>query len=194
MEAVYTEYFQKSKVFLYPLLKLKKGLPYVPKQTYVCWEHVHLIEDYRFLCEYNVKMSFSFNKFCDKYLKSHEKFDEYIDLGNNKHLFIFDFISYKSDVDRFVKGKYSQFSFNSKLIIIEFFKTKDDISEYINAFLSPDGYHDQYAKFLNINIAVIEKVYELCTPPDLDKETLINKNELMYNLLEKLSIPLDKQK
>ena len=69
-----------------------------------------------------------------------------------------------------------------------------DISEYINAFLSPDGYHDQYAKFLNINIAVIEKVYELCTPPDLDKETLINKNELMYNLLKKLSIPLDKQK
>jgi len=192
MDAVYTEYFQKSKVFLYPLLKLKKGLLYVPKQTYVCWEHVHLIEDYRFLCEYHVKMSIPFKKFCEEYLRSHEKFDEYVDLGNNKHLFIFDFISYKNDVDRFVIGKYSQFSFNSKLIIMDFFNTKDAVSEYITAFLSPDAYHDQYAKFLNISITIIEEVYELCTSPDLEKETLINKNELMYNLLEKCSISLDK--
>ena len=49
MGVVYTNYFQKSKVFLYPLLQLKKGLSYVPKQTYVAMEHVYSVENYKFL-------------------------------------------------------------------------------------------------------------------------------------------------
>ena len=46
---VYTEYFQKSKVFLYPLLEYRKGLTHVPKQTYCAWEDVYSIEDRMFL-------------------------------------------------------------------------------------------------------------------------------------------------
>ena len=47
MDAVYTEYFQKSKVFLYPLLNLKKGLDFVPIETYISWDGVYETSDYK---------------------------------------------------------------------------------------------------------------------------------------------------
>ena len=67
MDDVYTNYFQKSKVFLYPLLKLKKGLKYVPIQTYVCWEHVYAFEDCKIVCEYHAPSSSEFINFCKSF-------------------------------------------------------------------------------------------------------------------------------
>ena len=50
---VYTDYFQKSKVFLYPLLKIRKGVTHVPVQTYIAWDNVFALDDNKFMCEYN---------------------------------------------------------------------------------------------------------------------------------------------
>ena len=191
MGPVYTDYFQKSKVFLYPLLQLKKGLTYVPKQTYIAMEHMHSPEDYRLLCEYHVKMSENFDKFCNTYIKNHPRFDEYIDIGDNKHVFIFDFISFKNDFNKFLVGKYSQFSLNSKMIILDFFSDGRS-SDYIEAFLSPENYHEDYADELNVDVKIIESVFELCSLPDINKETLINKNKTLLSLLEMSNVSLPK--
>ena len=191
MGPVYTDYFQKSKVFLYPLLQLKKGLTYVPKQTYIAMEHMHSPEDYRLLCEYHVKMSENFDKFCNTYIKNHPRFDEYIDIGDNKHVFIFDFISFKNDFNKFLVGKYSQFSLNSKMIILDFFSDGRS-SDYIEAFLSPENYHEDYADELNVDVKIIENVFELCSLPDINKETLINKNKTLLSLLEMSNVSLPK--
>ena len=192
MGPVYTDYFQKSKVFLYPLLQLRKGLTYVPKQTYIAMEHMHSPEDYRLLCEYHVKMSENFDKFCNTYIKNHPRFDEYIDIGDNKHVFIFDFISFKNDFNKFLVGKYSQFSLNSKMIILDFFSDGRS-SDYIEAFLSPENYHEDYADELNVDVKIIESVFELCSLPDINKETLINKNKTLLSLLEMCNVSLPKQ-
>ena len=192
MGPIYTDYFQKSKVFLYPLLQLKKGLTYVPKQTYIAMEHMHSPEDYRLLCEYHVKMSENFDKFCNTYIKNHPRFDEYIDIGDNKHVFIFDFISFKNDFNKFLVGKYSQFSLNSKMIILDFFSDGRS-SDYIEAFLSPENYHEDYADELNVDVKIIESVFELCSLPDINKETLINKNKTLLSLLEMSNVSLPKQ-
>ena len=192
MGPVYTDYFQKSKVFLYPLLQLKKGLTYVPKQTYIAMEHMHSPEDYRLLCEYHVKMSENFDKFCNNNIKNHPRFDEYIDIGDDKHVFIFDFISFKSDFNKFLVGKYSQFSLNSKMIILDFFSGGRS-SDYIEAFLSPEGYHEDYANKLKVDVKIIESVFELCSLPDINKETLINKNKTLLSLLEMSNVSLPKQ-
>lgn len=192
MGPIYTDYFQKSKVFLYPLLQLKKGLTYVPKQTYIAMEHMHSPEDYRLLCEYHVKMSENFDKFCNTYIKNHPRFDEYIDIGDNKHVFIFDFISFKNDFNKFLVGKYSQFSLNSKMIILDFFSDGRS-SDYIEAFLSPENYHEDYADELNVDVKIIESVFELCSLPDINKETLINKNKTLLSLLEMSNVSLPEQ-
>ena len=87
MKEIYTDYFQKSKVFLYPLLKLKKGIAYVPIQTYVCSEHEYTVKDHKLLCEYHTKTTEKFVTFYNRHLKSHKLFNKHIDLGKNKHLF-----------------------------------------------------------------------------------------------------------
>jgi|TARA_R100000935_G_scaffold56414_2_gene87903 hypothetical protein len=192
MEGVYTDYFQKSKVFLYPLLKLRKGIAYVPIQTYVCWEHVYAAGEHMLLCEYHAKKTDKFIAFCDRYLKSHKLFHKYMDLGNNKHLFIFDFTSYKNDFNRFIKGSYSQFSLESKITILDFFSSAGNMLHYITSFLSPDDAHEDYAEALGVEIEYIISVYEVCSIPDLDKETFHENNEILNSLLIKNSIYLEK--
>jgi len=191
MSSVYTDYFQKSKVFLYPLLQFKKGLSYVPRQTYIAMDHMYSFDDYRFLCEYHVKMSEKFKEFFNTHIKNHPRFDHHIDLGDDKHVFVFDFVTFKSDYKRFLVGKYSHFTLESKLIILDFF-SEGKSSEYIEVFLSPDGYHADYADALDVDIDIIEKVSELCSVPDLDKETLINKNTQLLSLLETCNVYLSK--
>jgi len=189
---VYTEYFQKSKVFLYPLLKIRKGVTHVPVQTYIAWENVYSIEHNKFFCEYSTKMTSDFKKFAYNYLHSHKLFEDYIELNKNKHLFIFDFSPIMSDFSRFIVGSYSKFSLNSKIDILDFFSTQEKISSYVDGFLSPENVHDKYANVLGVDIELIKNIYEVCDPPNIEKETLINNSQIIYELLKKSSISLIK--
>lgn len=187
---VYLEYFQKSKVFLYPLLKIKKGITRVPIQTYVAWDNVYSTNDLKFLCEYKTKKTPKFNSFAKSHLLNHSLLEEVIELNENTQLFIFDFTKFKSDYNKFLEGKYSQYSLDSKICIIDFFGTKDKIGSYVEGFLTPEGVHDEYAKSLGVDIKSIEDIYEVCTPPDLEKETLIDNNHVINQLLKNSSIYL----
>ncbi len=187
---VYTEFFQKSKVFLYPLLKIRKGVSHVPVQTYVAWENVYSTENNRFFCEYSTKMTSTFKKFSFNYLQNHKLFEDYIELNNDKHLFIFDFSVIKSDYSRFIAGKYSQLTLESKVTILDFFANEVKVADYVQGFLSPEDLHQDYAEFLAVEIETLEKVYEICTPPDLEKETLFDNNLIIQQLLKRSSISL----
>jgi hypothetical protein len=187
---VYTQYFQKSKVFLYPLLDIKKGATYVPRQTYIAWEDMYSIEDTMFLCIYQTPMNERFQRFIDRFILSHELFDKYIQLEDKKHLFIFNLKSRKFDFDNFIEGKYSKISLDSKIKILDFFGSNDKVEDYIHSFLSPKDHHEEYAEYLGVDIESIKEVYELCTPPDIEKETLINNNWILTKVLEENSIYL----
>jgi hypothetical protein len=187
---VYTQYFQKSKVFLYPLLDIKKGATYVPRQTYIAWEDMYSIEDTMFLCIYQTPMNERFQRFIDRFILSHELFDKYIQLEDKKHLFIFNLKSRKFDFDNFIEGKYSKISLDSKIKILDFFGSNDKVENYIHSFLSPKDHHEEYAEYLGVDIESIKEVYELCTPPDIEKETLINNNWILTKVLEENSIYL----
>jgi hypothetical protein len=43
---------------------------------------------------------------------------------------------------------------------------------------------------LNVEIEVLEKVFELCTPPNLEKEMLNNNNNPLISLLKKCNVYL----
>ena len=192
MKGVYTDYFQKSKVFLYPLLKLRKGLKYVPIQTYVCWEHVYTSGEYKLLCEYNAKSGKGFEEFCDRYLNCHVLFEKELDISENKHVFIFNLSPYKNDFNRFLQGKYSQFSLDSKITILDFFGSSSKMLSFVQSFLSPDSAHEDYAKALGVDKETIEEIYEVCSKPDIEKETFHEDNEILNCLLTKNSIYLEK--
>ena len=52
IDALYTKYFQKSKIFLYPLLEIKRGTFIVPNETYISWNDKINSEDMQLICIY----------------------------------------------------------------------------------------------------------------------------------------------
>ena len=99
---------------------------------------------------------------------------------------------YLPDYKRFISGKYSQLTLKTKTTIIDFFAGQKKISNFVEGFLSPEDLHEAYANFLGVEIESIINVYEICTPPDLEKETLIDNNHLINQLLKRSSISLTK--
>ena len=52
MTGAYMQYFQKSKIFLYPLLDIRKGEEFVPVETYIYWDGLYDESDYKYICIY----------------------------------------------------------------------------------------------------------------------------------------------
>lgn len=194
MGHIYTKYFQKSKVFLYPLLGIAKGQTYVPVETYICWQDAFDYTDYRFISVYNSIRSTEYIIFEDVVLKQNKMFDSYYKLSNDRHLYIFNIESYKHDFNMFVDGKYSKFSSNAKNKISNYFSSSKGISKNIKSFLYPEEFHSNYAKSLDVDLSIIKEVHEVCSKPDMKKECLIEKIPNEIQLLKDNSISLDKTK
>jgi hypothetical protein len=107
---------------------------------------------------------------------------EHYDLGNEQ-MIVFDMTEYKHDYDKFIEGRYSAFSVSSKIAILEFFGGQGKISSYVKSFLTPDEeIHQLYADFFNVELELIEDVYEVCSPPDNIKETLFYSYPMKIDL------------
>ncbi len=195
MSLIYTDYFQKSKVFLYPLLGIGRKAKYVPRQTYICWDGFYSTEDCKLILEYKTKPSESFKKFASRFLDKHVMYEDSIQISDNSIIYIFDFTyihnkTYKSDYKKIVEGNYSKLSMTSKVLILDFFGDEDKAGEYINTFLSPGDSFEAYANFFDVEEAVLYNIGELCSKPDIEKETLVDNNYLLKQLLKKSSIYL----
>jgi hypothetical protein len=195
MKQVYAEYFQKSKVFLYPLLKIKKGVRYVPIETYISWDEVYGNDQNKFICMYSAKDDENYKRFEKVYLTSHKLFEEYYKPDEDTHLYIYDYSKFKHDLDMFKEGKYSKFTVKTKQKISDFFGDVGTIADYIQSYIHPESFHELYAEHLGVTLETIEQVYELCSKPDLDKENLkINVAELDLFKNNSLSLSSDKSK
>ena len=96
IKQLYNKYFQKSKIFLYPLLELPK----VDKdeffvETFLKYENVKL-EDCKIICQFNVKnLNFFLNYRKEKILKSPYFIFEK-QLNDNTYIFVFDLSAFKT--------------------------------------------------------------------------------------------------
>jgi phenylacetate-coenzyme A ligase PaaK-like adenylate-forming protein len=63
---------------------------------------------------------------------------------------------------------------------------------YIQAFLSPDNSHENYAKALGVDASIIKELNEICSVPNLNKETLVTNYKPLDWVLNKNSIYLKK--
>jgi len=165
---VYTQYFQKSKVFLYPLLNLSNSITYTPVETYMYGEDYQLT-DCKLLCLYEVKDDKQFKQFEIDYLLSNECFHDvkYLD---DKILYVFDLLSKKKDYDFIVNGQYSKISTHSKKLILNYFRKNSVLLKYLKSFLHPAKFHKDYSKALDVPLEYIKDVYEILSKPDLNKE------------------------
>lgn len=191
--SVYSQYFQKSKVFLYPLLQFRKGLLYVPVESFICWNPKYSMSDAKFLCLYVAERNDKFTFFEKDLLFSHPLFEKYYNLDNKHHLYIFNYQKYKNDVEHFKEGHYSKFDVKTKNIILNFFGNAGVIANHINTYLHPDKYHKLYSEELEVSLDIIVENHELCDKPDLIKETFDTNFYKKYDLSKTNSISLTSQ-
>lgn len=173
INSIYRKYFQKSKIFLYPLLEIKRGSSVVPENTYITWEDKYSSKDMKLICIYHHRTDKEYLDFEQKILLKHNRLYEYIKGDSEKSIFVFDFSDKQEDWQKFLDGKYSKLSKLSREMIINFFEKYSGNYIYIYSYLNPELWFDRYAELLDVNKSDLEKVGELCSKPDLNKENLI---------------------
>lgn len=175
IKSIYNKYFQKSKVFLYPLLGFKRGIKVVPSETYLAWDPYYIPEDMKLVCLYHPNKSNEYEKYEKKVLLKHTRLCDIKEINEHTKLFIFDFSDLEHNWNYIIEGKYSKIDNNVKGDICSFFDNTSANFVYIRSYLYPKKYFDDYAECLGVDIEVLESVGELCNKPDLEKETLIMK-------------------
>jgi hypothetical protein len=172
IDKIYREYFQKSKIFIYPLLGIKRGAVAVPDQTYLAYEDKIRPEHKIFLCRYQDRKDEAYLQFEKERLIGHHLYRGYFLHDDGSKLFMFDLSGIGEDWDHLVNGRYSQVSLHRRETILNHFEKGTGNHIYIESFLFPEKHREQYAKILNVDLKVLEKVGELCSRPDLVKETV----------------------
>ena len=156
IKAIYKKYFQKSKIFIYPLLDIKRGTFIIPNETYINLNDTYSFKDMKLICLYEMSENKNINLNKEKLLK-HNRLFEHIELDNDK-------------LNEKLKRK-----------ILNYFDKNSGNYAYVKSYLYPEDFFNDYAILLNVDNEMLEKVGELCDKPDLEKETL---TILINNLTE----------
>ena len=172
LNSVYKKYFQKSKVFLYPLLGIKRGTSVVPIETYLSWNNTHAPEDMKLICVYEVRTDTEYLNFEKNILLKHNRLLEFNRVNEFTAILVFDFSDLGDDWFHFINGKYSKLSMNLKQKILNFFDKHSGNYAYMYSYLFPEKYFSNYADLLETSVELLESVGELCDKPDFSKEKL----------------------
>jgi len=172
---VYDKYFQKSLMFLYPLLKIRQGNSIVPIQTYMAWEDMYELGDYKLICVYHNRKDSEFKSFEERFLLSNKLFYDYFLLPDDMVAYVFDMSEYSHDFRLIVLGQYSELSSEFKFKVINFFASNPHNAAYIDSYFYPERHYYTYAHLLNCDVELLVSVGQLCSGPDIGQETLISK-------------------
>jgi len=170
MKTLYNDYFQKSRIFLYPVLEIKRGGSITPIQTYVSWDNIKH-HDYKLITVYHIREDKEYKQFEKTKLLGNKLFEQFIEGEGNKGIYIFDLSHLKDSWSNFLLGKYSKLSMLHKNYIKAFYKGSSNYS-YIDSYLHPDKYYSLYSDLLGVSIKTLKEVGELTDPIDIDKEIL----------------------
>ena len=180
--SIYRKYFQKSKIFLYPLLDIKRGTVIIPTDTYISWNTGYSPEDMKLICTYHTKDDNEYLIFEKNILLKHTRLHDYIKVDNATSVFTFDFSDLKNDWEYFIDGKYSKMSSATKNKILNYFDRVSANYVYVESYLFPKPHFKTYADLLDVSIELIETVGELCSKPDFEKEKLNITVENLENI------------
>jgi hypothetical protein len=175
IDALYRKYFQKSKIFLYPILGIKRGTSVVPSETYVSWNEKVSSEDMKLVCVYHPRKDQEYVSFEKNVLLKHNRLHDFVKVNDETLVVVFDFSDLSLDWMLFINGKYSQIDIKLKRKILEFFDKKSGNYAYVESYLFPEKHFETYAAILHVSTEFLESVGELCDKPDLEKECLMIK-------------------
>lgn len=171
INSIYPNYIQKSRLFLYPLLGIKRGGSVTPKETYMSWDNVYTLDDNKLIVVYHLRDDSEFKRFEDNVQKN-KYFETFFELDDETGAYVFDFSDLKSDYKKIINGKYSKLNDDFKINILKFFKNHSKHQSYIQSYLYPSKFYNDYADVLRVPTSLLKEVGELCSLPDLTKEKL----------------------
>ena len=173
LNEIYRKYFQKSKIFLYPLLDIPRGAKALPTETYLSWGSKYTTEDAKLVCVYKIKADPEYMLFESQTLIKHKRLLEYVSVDSSTSVLIFDFSDLKDDWNKILNGKYSEIQDHLKQKILKYFNNNSANHVYVQSYLFPDFFMEEYAAILNVPVELLISVGELCSKPDLEKEMLL---------------------
>jgi len=173
------DYIQKSRIFFYPLLGVRRGSSVTPVSTHMTWEGVYTVQDYRFIAVYHLRDDQDFKTFEDKHLLGNRFFDTFYELEDGDGAYVFDFTSEMKNYKRIVNGKYSRLEPEYKARISTFFRNHHRHHNSISSYLYPEKFHQAYADDLKVSLKLMREVVETCSLPDLKQENLEIKKKVV---------------
>ena len=179
LTSIYKKYIQKSRIYLYPALKIKRGVSVTPVQTYMGWKDTYGLTDNKFVVVYHLRDDKDFKIFEEKALYNNDLFLDFYELEDGEGAYIFDFSEFAEDYKKIRMGKYSKLSTAYKQRILRFFKNHARHHAHVESYLYPDKYFKTYGKILGVQPALLEQVGELCSKPDLKQEILLTEKKVI---------------
>lgn len=180
--ALYRKYFQKSKIFLYPLLEIKRGVSTIPEETYLGWGTSYSPEDMKLVCVYKTRHDLEYEQFEKNILLKHTRLCDYVIVDDETTVFTFDFSDLKDDWFHFINGRYSKMNLDRRRKILAYFARNSGNYVYIESYLFPDNHFKKYAELLDVSVDMLKSVGELCSKPDMEKEILLIEVADLENL------------
>lgn len=189
IEEINKVYRQKSKLFLFPLLGIRRntssdGITAI--QTFLQWEGKFTLKDKKLICVYPIWNNEEFANFEKLTLKENRLFESMFILNEHFAAYVFDFskdIGCSHTHWRVSQGRYSLLKDTQKKIILSWYKKIPTHQKIIRSFLYPDAYYGDYADLFTIPSKkqskerrqierMLREVGQLCSKPDLERETL----------------------
>lgn len=181
IKALQKEYVQKSRIFIYSILGIRRGVSITPIQTYLTWLGVYTLDDYKLICAYHMRTDKEFKIFEQRVLLKNKYFHSKFELKNKTCVFVFDLTELKKDYDHVIRGEYSYLSDSYKKEVLKFFSTYKQHHTHILSYLEPRLFYKNYSKLLNVNEKLLRDLGELCSLPDLKAEHLdIKKKSINF--------------
>ena len=187
IKSVYGKYFQKSKSFLYPALGIKKNNEFKPSGTYLAIRDCVGPEDVKLICTFEQKDTDDFTVFEKHFLLENPLFITKM-IIDNLGVYVFDFQIYEADWFNFIMGKYSKLSTVLKRAIKQHYGESSSEYKFLEIFINPSEYFEDYAALLDVDINDLKEIGELCNACDIEKETLIIPDDYLEELKKELNL------
>lgn len=172
IQSLYRDYFQKSTVFLYPALGIKRGVSVTPIQNFTMWKDHYHLSDCKLISLYELRNDQDFIQFEKTRLRGNRLFHDFRQVDDNKGVYVFDLSHLADDFGHVMNGRYSKISPEHKKRIKEYIGFNNPNLPYIESFLHPEKYFKLYAEMMEVPVKILREVGELCDPPNREKEKL----------------------
>jgi hypothetical protein len=189
---IYPDYFQKSRVFLYPMLGFGfKSVP-VEFKTYMMIEDptgqdrsLLAIDFFKDKIEEG-RSNASFEEFFIKKVMTNERFLNSELINEHTVRAVFDLSDIKEDVKHVKNGNYSKIAELMKRKLTFYYPLNHANRPFIESYLYPNWYIKIYANLLDVSEKLLQEVGELCDKPNFEKEhVVLSENISLKHVFEK---------